>query len=303
MMKVVVTGATGLVGYRLMQLLSGKEEVIGFYHREKPLNQAGSWYPVNLQSREEVRNTLDTLHPSVIIHCAASCQPVHCEQHPQETLSINYGGTIYLAEWAAAHHCFLVHVSTDLVFDGRQGDYREEDHVHPISIYGWSKLAAEEAVRTRGGNWCIVRTALIYGRSPGGNRSADEILVHSWKQGRPTPLFVDEYRTPTATGELAEKLIEVAQQKITGLLHIAGRECLSRFEFGGKIAKLLGFPLQLLLPRKIEEVVSVPPRAPNVSMNISKARTLLATPFRSVEENLRQEYGLSEPLSSSTTDQ
>ncbi len=290
MNRIVVTGAAGLVGHRLMQQLQEKGEVFGFYHCARPEITPGSWQSVDLQKREEVHQALDGIRPAILIHCAASCQPVHCEKYPMETLAVNYGGTLHLAEWAAEHSCFFLHVSTDLVFDGTRGHYSEQDAVRPISVYGWSKLAAEEAVRSHGGEWCIARTALVFGRSRGGNRGADELLVQCWKQGKTTPLFQDEYRTPTSVGELAEKLIEVADERITGLVHIAGSECLSRYEFGCKIAGHFGFPPSLLSARKIEDVVSVPPRAPNVSMNITKARALFRSPFRSIEENLRREH-------------
>ena len=292
MTKILVTGAAGLIGHRVMEKLSPDQEVAGLYYRIKPQSNLKRYYQVDLCQRQDVHSVLDSLRPSVLIHCAASCQPGFCEQHPLETMSINLGGTMYLASWAAAHECFVVHVSTDLVFDGSQGDYGEEDPVSPISLYGWSKVAAEEAVKSSGAAYCIVRTALVYGHSPGGNRGADEVLIDNWKRGNATPLFVDEYRTPTAVGELAEKLIEIARQRITGLIHVAGGTRLSRYDFGRKIADLFEFPSQLLIPRRREEVHSIPPRAPDVSMNITKARSLFNTPFRGIEENLRLEHNL-----------
>lgn len=292
--SVVVTGASGLVGFRLMRHLhfGGTGPVWGLYHRHKPAADFGKWLQVDLSDRSEIHGILDRLLPATIIHCAAHSDPVYCEQHPVETNALNFGGSLFISEWASRNGCFLVHLSTDLVFDGRRGNYREEDDPHPISIYGWAKLAAELAVQGCRSPHAIVRTSLVYGRSAGRSRGTDEKLVLSWEDGRKTPLFVDEYRNPTAVGELASVIVEVVRRKLTGVLHVAGGECLSRFELGSLVASVLGHPENLLLPRTIQEVPCCPPRAPNTTLNMNKIRKLLDFPFASVEANLRREWSL-----------
>jgi dTDP-4-dehydrorhamnose reductase len=289
---IVVTGSSGLVGFRVMQQLCRTGLVWGFYHQRKPDVSYGNWVRVDLRDRSETHRVLDRLLPSTIIHCAAYSDPVYCEQHPEETNSLNFGGSLFVSEWASRKDCFLVHLSTDLVFDGHRGDYREEDDPHPISVYGWTKLAAELAVRRCESSHAVIRTSLVYGRSERGDRGADEKLASNWEQGLKTPLFVDEYRNPTAVGELASVIMEVVCRRMTGVLHVAGAECMSRFELGTKVASVLGYPESLLLPRKIEEVPCTPPRAPNTTLNIDKIRNLLDFPFATVETNLRLEWGL-----------
>jgi dTDP-4-dehydrorhamnose reductase len=289
---IVVTGSSGLVGFRLMQHLCGTGSVWGFYHQRKPDAAFGNWIRVDLRDRSETHGVLDRLLPSTIIHCAAYSDPVYCEQHPEETNSLNFGGSLFVSEWASQNGCFLIHLSTDLVFDGRRGDYREEDDPHPISVYGWAKLAAELAVRRSKAAHVVIRTSLVYGRSEGRDRGADEKLASNWKQGLKTPLFVDEYRNPTAVGELALVIVEVVRRRMTGVLHVAGGECMSRFELGTRVASVLGYPESLLLPRTIEEVPCSPPRAPNTTLNIDKIRSLIDFPFAAVETNLRREWGL-----------
>lgn len=264
---------------------------MGFYHRRKPGAEFGGWVQVDLRDRLETWRVLDGLRPSTIIHCAAYSDPVYCEDHPEEANSLNFGGSLYLTEWCSRNACFLVHISTDLVFDGMRGDYREEDEPHPISVYGWTKLAAELAVRSCKSPFAIIRTSLVYGRSPEGNRGTDEKLVSSWKDGRETPLFVDEYRNPTAVGELAMVILEIVRLRVTGLWHVAGAECVSRHEMGVKVASVFGCPEDLLIPRKIEEVHCVPPRARNTTLSMDKIRSLLGFPFAAIEANLRSEYG------------
>ena len=274
-----------------MELLCRAEPARGLYQQRKPLAAFGSWVQVDLRDRVAAHRVLDDLRPSTIIHCAACSDPVYCEHHPLEAHSLNLGGTLYIAEWASRHACFLIHLSTDLVFDGKRGDYREEDEPHPISVYGWTKLAAELAVRSSNTPHAVIRTSLIYGRSMGGNRGADEKLVSSWKEGKETPLFLDEYRNPTAVGELAQVIIEIARRSMTGIWHVAGAERVSRFELGVKVAGTLGYSENLLVPRRIEELQSIPPRTPNTTLNIDKIRARLGFPFASIETNLRREHG------------
>ena len=287
---IVVTGSSGLVGFRLMQRLCKEGPARGLYHRRKPNVGFGEWVQVDLRDRLETHGVLDRLKPTTIIHCAAYSDPVYCEQYPEEANSLNFGGSLYLAEWSSRNACFLVLISTDLVFDGRRGGYREEDVPRPVSVYGWTKLAAELAVRECEPDFAIVRTSLVYGRSPEGDRGADEKLVSNWKDSRQTPLFVDEYRNPTAVGELAPVVLEIARLRATGFWHVAGAECVSRYEMGVKVASAFGYPLDLLVPRKIEEVRCIPPRARNTTLNMDKTRKLLGFPFAAIEANLRSEH-------------
>jgi|WetSurMetagenome_2_1015567.scaffolds.fasta_scaffold04866_6 dTDP-4-dehydrorhamnose reductase len=288
---IVVTGSSGLLGFRVMEVLCQTESARGLYHRRKPLAEFGQWVRVDLRDRVGTYRVLDDLRPSTIIHCAAYSDPVYCEHHPQEAHSLNLGAALYVAEWASRNACFLVHLSTDLVFDGRRGNYREEDAPHPISVYGWTKLAAELAVRGSKAPYAVVRTSLIYGKSMRGDRGADEKLVLSWEEGRATPLFVNEYRNPTPVGELAQVIIEIARRKGTGIWHVAGAECVSRFELGVKVAKIFGYSEDLLIPRTIEELPCIPPRTPNTTLNIDKIRQRLDFPFAPIETNLRREHG------------
>jgi dTDP-4-dehydrorhamnose reductase len=293
---IVVTGSSGLVGFRVMQLLCQMGPAWGFYHRRKPSAEFGNWVQVDLRDRLETHRLLDDLRPSAIIHCAAYSDPVYCEHHPQEAHSLNLGASLYITEWASRNACFLIHLSTDLVFDGERGDYREEDAPHPISVYGWTKLAAELAVCSSKAPCAVIRTSLVYGRSIGGNRGADEKLISSWKGGAETPLFVDEYRNPTAVGELALVIMEILRRSMTGIWHVAGAECVSRFELGIKVAKTLGYAEDLLIPRRIEELQCMPPRTPNSTLNIDKLRNQLGFPFAAIETNLLCEHGLKESV-------
>lgn len=288
---IVVTGASGLVGCRLMQHLCETGSAWGVYRQRRPGVAFGNWVSVDLRDRLGTHQMLDRLRPSIIVHAAAYSDPVWCEQNPGEAGVLNFGGSFWLSQWASQHGAWLFHLSTDLVFDGRRGDYREEDDPHPISVYGWTKLAAELAVRTSNAPWTILRTSLIYGRSPGNDRGADEKLLLNWREGRKTPLFVDEYRNPTAVGELVLVIGELLRRRATGVWHVAGAERVSRWELGKRVAAVLGYSKELLLRRTIAEVPCNPPRAPDTTLNLDKIRSFLEYPFAGIEANLRREWG------------
>lgn len=288
---IVVTGASGLVGIRLMQHLCELGSAWGVYHHRKPGVVYGNWVSLDLCDRLATHQLLDRLRPSTIIHGAAFSDPVYCEGHPGEAAALNFGGSLWVSQWASRNGAFLLHLSTDLVFDGRRGNYREEDEPHPISVYGWTKLAAELAVRSSQAPWAIVRTSLVYGKSPGTARGVDEKLILNWQEGRQTPLFVDEYRNPTAVGELVLVILELIRRKVTGVWHVAGAERVSRWELGARVAEVLGYSQELLVPRTIAEMPCSPPRAPDTTLNLDKIRSLLDFSFAAIETNLHQEWG------------
>lgn len=287
---IVVTGTAGLTGYHVLRRLNGIASVIALYHVRRP-PPVGDALACDLRQRQAVNDLMDRLRPEAVVHCAAHSDTSYCEEHPQEAYDMNAGAAENLASWACRHDVFLTHVSTDLVFDGQKGNYSEEDATHPLGVYAHTKLEAERLVQRSGAPSCIARTSLIYGRSPAGNHSVNEKLVMEWRQGRPTVLFTDEFRCPTPVGDLAEALIEITLKKVTGLLHIAGVQPISRYDLGKKIAGILGSPPELLVARSLDEVSLPRPRARDATLNISRAQSLLSCRFTPLDEALRRECG------------
>ena len=170
----------------------------------------------------------------------------------------------------AARGARLIHLSSDIVFRGDRGSYREEDPPDPVNDYGRSKAGAELAVRLEHPDALIVRTSLLYGAAEPGTQ---EVLA---RDGR--SFFVDEIRSPIAVGDLADALLELARLDLSDVLHLGGADDVSRYE----LALLLGAD-----PARIEQGHSTPDRAPNVSLDSSRARALLATPLPGVRDVLR----------------
>jgi dTDP-4-dehydrorhamnose reductase len=182
---------------------------------------------------------------------------------------VNVRGTAAVTE--AARGLRLVHISSDVVFDGTRGRYREEDETAPVNSYGRSKAEAERVVARTAPEATIVRTSLLYGgREPG----PQERLAAEGER-----FFIDEIRSPVQVGDLADALLEVVELELPGPLHLAGADDVSRFDF----AVLLGADAD-----RIEPANTTPDRAPDVSLDSSRAGGLLRTRLRGVYEVLSE---------------
>jgi dTDP-4-dehydrorhamnose reductase len=212
---------------------------------------------------------VDVRDPDAVRSAVAGCGAVIHTAYRQveDAWSINVEGSAVVA--AAARDVRLVHLSSDIVFDGTRGRYREDDPVAPVHAYGRSKAEAERLVAELHPAAAIVRTSLIYG---GAEAGPQERLARE-----PRRFFVDEIRSPVQVEDLARALLELAELDYAGPLHAGGAEDLSRYE----LAVLLGAD-----PKRIESANTTPDRAPNVSLDSSRAAALLKTRLRGVREVL-----------------
>jgi dTDP-4-dehydrorhamnose reductase len=211
--------------------------------------------------------------PSGVLHCAAAAQPDFCQAHAAESRLINVDAPLAIADLCSATRIPYVFVSTDLVFDGTRAPYREEDPVSPISVYAEQKVAAERAVHARYPEATIVRLPPMLG-DPG---PAATSFIHPWiaalRAGRALSLFADEFRTPVGVRTAAEGLL-MALGVRGGILHLGGRERVSRYALGVMLADMLGADAALITPgRQYDRTVGAP-RPPDVSLDSSRAYSL-----------------------------
>jgi dTDP-4-dehydrorhamnose reductase len=179
----------------------------------------------------------------------------------------------------------MVFISTDLVFDGHHPPYREENPVSPVSIYGEQKVKAEEGILRRYPNAVVCRTALMFG--DGGPHASSFLgpMIQSMQRGEPLRLFTDEVRTPLS-GHDAAKGIALALEKASGLLHLGGRDRISRYDFGTLASKVFDLP-NVVIRRSLQREVPTPaPRSVDVSLDSSRAWRLGFRPAP-IEEGLR----------------
>jgi dTDP-4-dehydrorhamnose reductase len=230
---------------------------------------------IDLTDFAAVRELFRRQSPQLIIHCAALSQSPACQANPSLARKINTESTALLAELAA--DLPLIFFSTDLVFDGRTGNYDESAAVNPLSIYAETKVAAEKMVLANPRH-TVIRTSLNGGISLSGNRGFNEELRRAWKEGRTLRLFNDEFRSPIPAEVTARAIWELAASNQPGLYHLAGSERLSRWQIGSLLATRWPQLNPKIEAASLKEY-SGAPRAPDSSLNSAKLQKLLSFPL------------------------
>jgi dTDP-4-dehydrorhamnose reductase len=266
-----VTGAQGLIGNYLVQTA----------RRFSPWHARGlARADLDLLDFTAVREKFRRDQPQCIIHCAAMSKSPECQQQPVLARRVNVEATASLAE--LARDIPFVFFSTDLVFDGRKGNYKESDAIHPLSIYAETKAAAESIVLANPKH-TVVRTSLNGGTSPAGDRGFNEVLRRAFSSGQTLRLFTDEFRSPIHAAATARAVWELAAAKEPGLFHVAGSERLSRWDLG----RLMAARWPQLNPRIEPESLasySGAPRSPDTSLACGKVQRLLTFPLPGLNE-------------------
>jgi dTDP-4-dehydrorhamnose reductase len=241
-MKVLITGANGLLGQHLTKLLLHKNyQVVATSRGESRLPFQPS--PNYSYRAMDVANAMETFavmsdeKPDVVVHAAAMTQVDDCELRPLQCERINVQGTSQIITDAEAFSSHFIFISTDFVFDGEQGNYAEEDDTKPISLYGFSKLQAESVVQVSTIPFAIVRTCLVYGNLLKGTRSNIVSWVkESLEQGKTIQVVSDQVRTPTYVEDLAKGIALIIEKKATGIYHISGKDWLTPYDMALKTA-------------------------------------------------------------------
>jgi dTDP-4-dehydrorhamnose reductase len=268
--KLIITGASGFLGWNLAQIARSQWETHGFYHQQ-PIEIAGvTLHQVDLTDIERVTAAIDQIAPDAIIHTAAASNPNFCQQQPELSHRINVTASQALAQICADAKIPLVFTSTDLVFDGTQAPYLETDPVSPLNIYGEQKVAAERAILAIGDRAVICRMPLMFGNAPSTATSFIQPWLQALSTGQSLQLFVDEFRTPVSATTAAQGLL-MALQISPGILHLGGSERISRYEFGLLMVDVFGFDRSLLSPIYQKDLVMAAPRAADVSLDSTKA--------------------------------
>lgn len=285
MPKLLVTGASGFLGWNLCQIARDRWDVCATYGRQ-PIEIAGVQIEsVDLTDVAAVERYFDRIAPDAIIHTAAASSPNFCQQQPEASARINVNASQSLAGICAKAAIPLVFTSTDLVFDGtKAGLYLETDRVSPLNIYGEQKVAAERSILTAYPQATICRMPLMFGNAPPTATSFIQPWLKSLRAGEGLKLFVDEFRTPASATTAVQGLL-IALQTPGEILNLGGKERISRYDFGLLMAEVFNLDRALITPISQQDLQMAAPRAADVSLDISKAKALGYQP-RSIREEL-----------------
>jgi dTDP-4-dehydrorhamnose reductase len=284
MARVLVTGASGLLGANLALTASG-HEVIAASHA----HPVGAGEIRGLQADLSVpgvaREVVDEIRPDWVVHCAAATDVDACEADPQTAQRLNVEMARRVAEAARAAGARLVHVSTDAVFDGLRGAYVEEDPARPVNVYARSKRAGEVAVAEACPEALIVRTN-IYGWNAQPKDSLAEWFIRRLEARQECHGFADVFVSPILATDLAAMLLRMLQAGLSGLYHVAGAECVSKHAFGIHVAGAFGLDAGLIRPASVDEAGLRAPRPKKLCLRCDRASRALGMRMPGLEEGL-----------------
>lgn len=273
-MRILVTGAGGLVGSAVASSAVSTHEVFSTFNQHLPTY--GTPMRLDLLDSGEIDRVIARVRPDAIVHAAALTDVDMCERDNSLAEKVNHEATKVISLAAKRVGALLVYVSTDYVFDGAKGRYEEDDHPNPANYYGLTKLKGETAVKASGGDFCIARASVIYGGRPAAGKVNFALwLIESLQKGQSVRVLEDQFVSPTLDSSLAEMIIEVIERGLTGVFHLSGASRVSRYDFAKAVAFAFGLDNALIKPVTADSMNWTAKRPADSSLDVSKAASVL----------------------------
>jgi len=291
-MKILITGANGLLGQKLVNLLSyerGVELVATSKGKNVNILDLPTYHfcPLDISREEEVKQVIREEKPDVIIHTAAMTNVDQCEEDKEKCWSVNVVSVTDLLTAAKKQGCFFIHLSTDFVFDGKHGPLEEAVKPNPVNYYGKSKTEAELLVTQSELDAAIIRTALVYGITPHMSRSNLVLWVKkSLEEGKPIQVVDDQYRTPTLAEDLAMGCWLVAKKRAQGIFHISDQEVYTPYQMAMMVAQHFELDDTLISRTNSRSFIQPARRPPRTGFIIEKAKQQLGYQPHTFKEGL-----------------
>jgi len=289
MTRILITGASGLLGLNLALSASEQHTVIGV-DRCRLTGVPFELVCADLLEPGAVDRVLDETHPEWLIHCAALANLEACEADPILAHRLNADLPGDLAAACARRGIRLMHISTDSVFDGMKADtYSETDTPNPQGVYSATKLAGEQNVLSANPEAAIARVN-FFGWSLGGKRSISEFFFNNLSADRQCNGFTDIWFCPIFVGDLADTLLRMLEKALSGLYHAVGSDALTKYGFGVRLARRFGFDETLITPISIEQSGLTAKRSPTLRLSVHKLSTALGVKIPGVSTGLDHFY-------------
>ncbi len=275
------------MGNRLVELALQKgHEVISGYKDHFPVH--GNPLALDLTRSADVMRALSEVHPDAVINTSAMTDVDRCELEPEAAFSANSKAVSNIAIAAKETESFVVQVSTDYVFDGERGSYSENDEPRPVNKYGETKLEGEKAIASGLDKemWSIARSSVIYGWGRASRPNAATFVYEKLSRGENIRMARDVFASPTLNTSLGSMLIEIAERKLPGIIHVAGATRLSRFDFATGLAKTFGLDASLIRAVQAQDLRWTAKRPADSSLKVGRAQKLL----RSVPLDIEKAY-------------
>lgn len=284
-MKLLITGASGLLGINLALETMGEHEVIGI-DRGKLKSAPFRVLQADFLQSNELNSIIETTNADWLINCAALANIDECEKYPDQAKTLNTDFPAELASLCSQRDIKFIHLSTDAVFDGtKEGSYSEEDVPAPQSVYAQTKLEGERSVQEANADAIIARVN-FFGWSLGGRRSLGEFFVNNLSEGKKVNGFTDVTFCPMWVNHLAQMLIAMLEKDLHGLYHVVGAQPMNKYEFGVDVARKFGLDESLISPQSVERSELTAKRSHNLWLSVHKLSTDLGHPLPSFSTGL-----------------
>ena len=288
-MKILVTGASGLLGLNLCLMEFKTHSLVGV-DRGKLHGTPFELLRAELTSPGAVSRLIETVRPDAIIHTAALANLDLCEADPALSQRLNAEIPGEIAVECAKRDIRLIHISTDAVFDGASdGVYREDDLPNPLGVYAQTKLAGERNVLSANPQAAVARVN-FFGWSLSATRSLSEFFYNKLSAGERCNGFTDVWFCPMFVGDLGRTLVRMLDKGLAGLYHVVGSQALTKYDFGLQISQQFGFDSQLVIPKSVEESGLKARRSHNLRLSVHKLSTALGADIPAVSTGITQFY-------------
>jgi dTDP-4-dehydrorhamnose reductase len=290
-MKILITGSNGLLGQKLLHKLrvDNLVDLIATSRGENRVSEQSNYKYIDLDITDEtaVSEIILEQKPDVVINTAAMTNVDLCEAEKDNCDALNVGAVQFLADACEKIDAHLIHISTDFIFDGEDGPYKEDDEPNPLSYYGLSKLKSEHLLQAHSVKWTILRTIIVFG--VGENLSKGNIVLWAkgaLEKGEPFNIIDDQYRAPTLAEDLADACILAATKKASGVFNASGKDIMSIYEIVERIAKHYGNTTENLNKISTATLNQTAVRPPKTGFVLDKSREVLGYNPHSFEECL-----------------
>lgn len=293
MIKVVITGSNGLLGQSLLNALLKEKNNYDVYGFSKGVNRSGrndfQYIEIDITNQNQLTKELLKIKPDYIVNTAAMTQVDACENDKVKCDTLNVNVVQWLAAICQELSAHLVHLSTDFIFDGKKGWYKETDAPNPLSHYGFSKLKSEQILEKSNINYTILRTSLVYGKVFDMSRSNIVLWVkESLENKREITIVDDQFRAPTYVEDLALACKISMDKNATGIFNIASSKLLSIYEIAMEIAEVFDLDNSYIKPIASSILNQTANRPAKTGFDLSKSNSILNFYPKTFQEDLQR---------------
>lgn len=286
-MRIFVTGANGLLGQTITSIFTRESDfelITSGVETDSSSDLGHTYERLDLTNKDEVKKLIGFYEPDVIVNCAAFTDVDKCETERELCWKVNVDAVKHLIIASRINNAKIIHYSTDYIFDGKNGPYDEDAKPNPVSFYGRSKLASENALLTSGADFAIARTMVLFGIGNNIKPNFALWLIGKLKNNEPVNIVDDQIGNVTISDDLAFGTLKIIELKKKGIFNIAGSDIISRYEFVLKMCEVFGFNKNLVSKIKTADLNQPAPRPLNSGLITLKAQSELGfKPMDSLE--------------------